>query len=227
MTVKSYKKNDYQKMKTYVADIIPKIQRFSQKLDNIALLTNQHWVILDELTQSKTVYIFRNNGELLIAINGKVDKAKWEYLGQNSILIDLKDQSYLFRHGFFDENILALKVDSKNEYAVLVNENRYQGELNSIVEVIDFLKNKYLLNPVMSYRKLEQLTSSITDFKHQRDGYTFKMGAFKEFAVRLSNGQTLKVYQKKSNGKYFIYSNRNILLFPDKETCMQYIEGKY
>ena len=30
---------------------------------------------------------------------------------------------------FLDENILALKVDSKEEYAFLVNENKYVGEL--------------------------------------------------------------------------------------------------
>ena len=123
-------------MRTYVADIIPKIQRFSEKLDNLTMLTNQHWVVLDELTQSKTVYIFRDNAELLIATNGKVEKAKWEYLGQNSILIDLKEESFLFRHGFFDKNILALKVDSKDEYAVLINESKYNGELNSIDTVI-------------------------------------------------------------------------------------------
>lgn len=63
-------------MKTFVADIIPRIQRYSQKIDNLTLLTNQHWVVLDELGQSKTVYIFRNTNELLISTNGKVEKAK-------------------------------------------------------------------------------------------------------------------------------------------------------
>jgi hypothetical protein len=63
-------------MKTYFADIIPKIQRFSEKLDNLALLTNQHWVLIEGIEQNKTVYIFRNNNELLISINGKVEKGK-------------------------------------------------------------------------------------------------------------------------------------------------------
>lgn len=213
-------------MKTYVADIIPRIQRYSQKLDNLTMLTNQHWVVLDELTQSKTVYIFRTNGELLIAINGKVDKAKWEYLGQNSILIDLKEQSYLFRHGFFDENILALKVDSKDEYAVLINESKYQGELNSIAAVINFLNQNYLVNPAITNKQLGQQSNSKTNISYLRDGYTFKMGSFKEFAVKFSSGQVLNIYQKQSNGKYFIYANNEILLFPDKETCIKYIEGQ-
>lgn len=212
-------------MRTYVADIIPKIQRFSTKLDNLTLLTNQHWVVLDELSQSKTVYIFRSNGELLIAINGKVDKAKWEYLGQNSILIDLKEQSYLFRHGFFDKNILALKVDSKEEYAVLINESRFQGELNSISAVVNFLNQNYLINPPDTTEKTGQRKKSTTSIIYVKDGYTLRMGSYKEFDVKLSGGRILKIYQKQSNGKYFFYDNKEILLFPDKESCIQYIEG--
>jgi hypothetical protein len=131
-------------MKTFLSDIFPKIQRYSEKLDNLTLLTNQHWVSIDGILSNKTVYIFRTNNELLISINGKVEKEKWEYLGNKSLLIDKKTESYLFKHGFFDENILALKVDSSEEYAVFVNESKYDGELNSIDRVFDFLRRKYL-----------------------------------------------------------------------------------
>jgi len=132
------------KMRTYISDIIPRIQKFSQKLDNLTLLTNQHWVVIDDIDNTKNVYIFRQNNELLISQNGKVEKAKWEYLGHNSLLIDRKDESYLFKHGFFDENILALKIDSKEEYAFLVNETKFDKELNSSISVIEFLNKKYI-----------------------------------------------------------------------------------
>jgi hypothetical protein len=131
-------------MKTFLSDIFPKIQRYSEKLDNLTLLTNQHWVSIDDIISTKTVFIFRTNNELLVSINGKVEKERWEYLGNKSLLIDKKNESFLFKHGFFDENILALKVDSSEEYAVFVNENKYEGELNSIDKVFDFLKRKYL-----------------------------------------------------------------------------------
>lgn len=131
-------------MKTFLSDIFPKIQRYSEKLDNLTLLTNQHWVSIDDILSTKTVYIFRANNELLVSTNGKVEKAQWEHLGNKSLLIDKKTDSYLFKHGFFDENILALKVDSSEEYAVFVNENKYDGELNSIDKVFDFLRRKYL-----------------------------------------------------------------------------------
>lgn len=154
-------------MKTYLADIIPKIQRFSQKLDNLTLLTNQHWVVVDEINRSKTVYIFRQGGELLISQDGKVERARWEYLGNNSLLIDRKDESYLFRHGFFDENILALKVDGKDEFAFLVNETRYDGELNSVEAIFALLYNNYvvgrdLVGKESSFPRIEPYYSDIT-----------------------------------------------------------------
>lgn len=131
-------------MKTFIADIIPRIQRYSQKLDNHTLLINQHWIVFDEYNSSKKVYIFRPNNQLLISNNGIVEKGKWENIGNNSILIDINEESYLFKHGFFDQNILALKLDGKNEYAFLINENRYAGELNSIDKIIEFLSENYL-----------------------------------------------------------------------------------
>ncbi len=149
-------------MKTYFLDLIPRLQRFSQKLDDLTKLTNQHWVVVDEIANSKNVYIFRTNNELLISQNGKVEKAKWEYLGNNSLLIDKKEDSYLFKHGFLDENILALKVDSKDEYAFLVNENKYDGELNSINKIADFLTKKYL-GPAISKSVKETIGISVID----------------------------------------------------------------
>lgn len=131
-------------MKTYFLDIIPRLKRFSQKLDDLTKLTNQHWVVFDGVSNSKIVYIFRPNNELLISQNGRVEKAKWEYLGNNSLLIDKDKGSYLFKHGFLDENVVALKVDSKDEYALFVNESKYEGELNSIDKISDFLTKKYL-----------------------------------------------------------------------------------
>ena len=133
-------------MKTYLSDIIPKLQRFSKKLDNLSILTNQHWVIIERITEAKYVYIFRDNNELLISRDGKVEKAHWEYLGNNSLLIDRKDESLIFKHGFVDENILALKIDSNEEYIVFINESKHSNEFNNIEQVAEFLHFKYLTN---------------------------------------------------------------------------------
>lgn len=126
-------------MKTYLFNIIPKLRQFSQELDNTALLTSQHWVVVNE-GEAKVTYIFRPSGDLLISQEGEVHKAKWEYLGSQTLLIDRGEKSYLFKHGFFSENVLALRVDGRDEYAVLVSENQFERGMNSIQAVTSFLE---------------------------------------------------------------------------------------
>ena len=186
-------------MKTYILSIIPQIKRFSKKLDDIALLTDQHWVVLDDISNKKTVYIFRNSGQLLIAKDGIVEKAKWEYLGHNSLLIDLGDKSFLLKHGFFDENILALKMDSKDEYAILVNENK--TGLNTIEQIDDFLKSKYLIKGTTE--ELPELTHKI--FFLQK-GYSLILGRYEEYLVEFSDKRKFLIY-KRHRGVYVLLDN--------------------
>lgn len=206
-------------MRTYISDIIPRIQKFSQKLDNLTLLTNQHWVVIDDIDNTKNVYIFRQNNELLISQNGKVEKAKWEYLGHNSLLIDRKDESYLFKHGFFDENILALKIDSKDEYAFLVNETKFDKELNSSLSVIEFLNRKYIEPSIKrSIQKqtgltIENSNESNTLTIYIAPNYNLKkiaensslFGSFTEqYLVEFQDGENGEVFHKqKNNQAYF------------------------
>ena len=95
-----------------------------------------------------------------IAENGKVKRAKWEYLDKNTLLIDCENECYLFRHGFFDSNILALKIDGKQEYAFLVNEIKFNEELNSYNNVIKFLDNTYLQSPISRSLPAESMRTS-------------------------------------------------------------------
>lgn len=133
-------------MKTYLADIIPKIQRFSLKLDNLTKLTNHHWVLIGDIDQNKCLYIFRNNNQLLISENGIVDKGTWDYLGNQSLLLETHEGSFLMKQGFLDNNILVLKLDSTDNYAFFVNESIFDGELNTVQDVISFLKATYIDN---------------------------------------------------------------------------------
>lgn len=211
-------------MRTYISDIIPRIQKFSQKLDNLTLLTNQHWVIIDDIDKTKNVYIFRQNNELLISQNGKVEKAKWEYLGHNSLLIDRKGESYLFKQGFFDENILALKIDSKDEYAFLVNETKFDKELNSSLSVIEFLNRKYIEPsikrsiPKQTGLSIESNSESNTLTIYPTPNYTIKKIAesnplfgtlTEQHMVEFEDGEKGDVFQKKKDKQAYFKSKIN------------------
>lgn len=223
-------------MRTYISDIIPRIQRFSQKLDNLTLLTNQHWVVIDDIDKTKNVYIFRQNNELLISQNGKVEKAKWEYLGNSSLLIDRKDESYLFKHGFFDENILALKIDSKDEYAFLVNETIFDKELNSSLSVVEFLSKKYIEpNVKRSIQNSTGLTISSSPESNKLSSYfapnhriqrrsqktSFFGSLIEEYLIEYDDGEKGEVYVKlKNNQAYF--KDKNSLAW---NTLIHYYEN--
>lgn len=138
-------------------DILPEIKKHGQKFNEITLLTNDRWVSIDNILYNKTVYIFRRNEELLISKNGLVEKANWKYLGNQSISINKEGDRFLLEKGFYDKNILVFKIEGSEEHVVFVNENSYNGYLNSIGKVQGFLAHKYLGNKMnYYYQKLIQ-----------------------------------------------------------------------
>ena len=147
----------------YLFDVIPKIQAFSKKLDDTTILMNQHWVSVNEIESSKTVFIFRSNSQLLISENGRVERGKWEYLNSNCVIIDRQNESYLFKHGFLDDSVLALKVDGTETYALFVNETKYGKEINNVADLGKFLESKYLTERYKDLGGNRRTSNSLND----------------------------------------------------------------
>lgn len=131
-------------MKTFISDLIPKIQKYSEKLDDLTLIKNQQWVLINELKDLKTSYIFRDGGILLIAENGIVSKAHWEYLNSDSILIENDSQTFLMQQSFKSDDVLVMNLDGDHSYAFFVNESKYKGAINNINDLVKYLEIKYL-----------------------------------------------------------------------------------
>lgn len=144
-------------MKTYILDIIPRIDKFSKQLDNIQLLTDKSWVLLDDINNSKRVFIFKRNKQLIISTNGLVEKGNWEFINKDSLLIETEGLRLLFKHGFIDDIVLALKLDSKSEYALFVNENK--STIASVDSATNYLKQKY----IFGYSETKEETSNKKD----------------------------------------------------------------
>ncbi|HSI70357.1 MAG TPA: hypothetical protein VK941_09005 [Gillisia sp.] len=146
-------------MKTFISDLIPKIQKFSQKLDDLALIINQQWVLVNDLSNLKTTYIFREGGTLLIAENGLVSKAKWEYLNSDSFLIENGAQTFLMQQSFKSEDVLVMNLDGDKSYAFFINESKYKGSIDNIDDLMRYLEVKYLkimyLEPQNKYYYME------------------------------------------------------------------------
>lgn len=135
-------------MKKYFLEILSRINQFSNNFDDLIILKNQHWVSFDEYGLIKKVFIFRNEGELLISENGIVCRAKWEYLGNKSLLIDIKNETFLLKVEFCDNDIIAMKIDNSRESVLFINENKHGKEINTLNDVKLFLEKKYLVNKI-------------------------------------------------------------------------------
>jgi hypothetical protein len=202
-------------MKMFFADIIPKIKSYSKKLDDLTILTNHHWVALDDIKENKFVYIFEDNGDLDIYANGvEIDSGTWKLTNNNSLKIKLNSgKGYLLRHDFVDENIMALKVDTSTQYALFVNESKYGGELNSIQQITQFLEKKYLkqkvtINPAGAYISTGNSTKipsaafpyEILSQEEKRENLFSK---FIVYNVKYKNGGSAKVYRSLPSGEFF------------------------
>jgi hypothetical protein len=116
-------------MKTFLLNIPNEIRNWNNTLDAKSVLCNQSWNVFND-EGVKEVYVFQKDGTLIASHNGKVTKAKWEYIPQNtSLIIENSDaDTFMLRPTYYDRKVLALQVDGTDNYALMVDE-KFLGRL--------------------------------------------------------------------------------------------------
>lgn len=122
-------------MKEYLKDLIPRVKKFSSKLDILTLLVSKNWVLVNNNIPIKKVFIFRRNNQLLISENGAVNIGQWEHLNSGALLLFFQNTKLLFSHGFVDDNVLVLKLDGTNIFYLFEKEENV-----GLVNTKQFLK---------------------------------------------------------------------------------------
>lgn len=140
-------------MKTYLFETLNRYKRFSESLDAKAVLSNKAWIVFYDEGE-KQVYIFQEDGTVLITTNGIGSVKTWKYIPAiKSILINGEDNSFvMLRTAFVDENILAFQLDGTDRYAFMIDENnkalfapKTLEELNTyLVDKLDTEKQKQI-----------------------------------------------------------------------------------
>ena len=218
-------------MKTFLFNIIPEIKKYSKELDSLTLLCEQNWVVLDENAGMKVVYIFRKNGQLLISLNGNINKGNWEFIQNNIILIEISNESFMFRNEFFDENILILKKDGNSESIFFINESKYKKDINSLLDLNNFLNEKYLkTNKKHIGTKDESILIQeeliFTELEELRE-YDFMNGTHYSIQILFNNSLKGIIYRGGNSGKYFLeFGFSEIVYFDNKMDCIKYLYKK-
>ena len=113
-------------MKTFLFNSLNRFRRYSKELDTMAeirkCLCDKAWQVFNN-SGDKEVYIFQEDGRLIISINGNITRGSWEYLSvNNSIAISASNQAYMVHPAFLDNILFALQVDGTENYAFLIDQ---------------------------------------------------------------------------------------------------------
>jgi hypothetical protein len=133
-------------MKAYILDIFPKIVRYSSQKDLENHILNKTWILVDEDNEQKVTYRFQEkNDQIIIAVDGRGTLGTWQFLEDGkSLMIQVSDAVWIFKHSFIDDTVLALKLDNdKSEFVVFFNENaqdRFKD--NTLNTIRHYLKDR-------------------------------------------------------------------------------------
>lgn len=180
-------------MKAFIFDLINKLQRTSNALDAKAILCNKTWRVFSD-TGEKEVYIFMEDGKLVISSNGVVEMGTWMYVPSNQSLVITGKQNYLV-HPVICNNILALIVDGTNQCAFLLDDTKKELEaVNTIQNIGTYVLSNLNTQPKISNTSHNTFQTAPNLFFNQNQGDDF---AFGQYGVK--DGQSYRVDMRQIN----------------------------
>lgn len=144
------------KMKTFLLDSINKYQRFSEELDAKTIICNRSWVVFND-DGIKEVYIFQEDGSIIISHNGIVREGSWKYLSANkSFLISAGDTKFMLHPAFLEGIVMGMNLDGTNQYTFMIDENKAKGfMLKTYQQLLTYLEEEEQKN---NREKLQSLS---------------------------------------------------------------------
>lgn len=130
-------------MKTYLLDILKRIKRKSEELDAKTVLCNTPWKIFNDDGVEEAIH-FRENGTLLVVINGRTTSGTWEIFVEDRsvhIMYDGQKNGIMLKPVFKADGVLAMQLDGTEQYAFLVDKNdKSFNKIKSLTDLNNFYK---------------------------------------------------------------------------------------
>ncbi|HXK00009.1 MAG TPA: hypothetical protein VNJ50_14235 [Gelidibacter sp.] len=131
-------------MTNILYNIVPKLEPFDYSLHHDKRFINQKWILINGIDDSKSMYIFKPNNELVISENDSVTTTRWSFINSNFLSIKTEDGIVLIKAYYKDEDTLVLNQKASDDYAFFINSSDYKETINSKEDLQKFLKDKYL-----------------------------------------------------------------------------------
>ena len=130
-------------MNDYLHNTIPNLKPFDFDRHHDTLFINQQWVLVNGISNKKSVYTFRDDNVLEIERTDAKIKTSWNLNIHNIFTIETEDGIITVKAYFKDDDILVLNHQDKQEFALYINTTHYEDDVNSVEDVQSYLKEKY------------------------------------------------------------------------------------
>lgn len=131
-------------MEDYLHRTIPNLKPFDFEIHHDTHFINQKWVLVNGISNKKSVYTFKDDNILEITRKNQVITTSWVLDIENVFSIETEDGLISVKAYFKEDNdILVLNHQDKQEFAVYINTTNYESEVNSVEDIQDYLKEKY------------------------------------------------------------------------------------
>jgi hypothetical protein len=205
----------------YLKFLFKKLKTFDRKLNTIAILQNKFWIRINE-NEIAEKWFFRDNGRLIISINGNVTEGRYEYLNESNLILEFQGNRILLNQNFIYNDLLLLKKDSdESEFYAFYDSTKFNPN-----EFVQFIENsrKNDLNIV----EIELIDNTTAEVVRELNQQTIVLGnhilinqqlasqSFVETKTKiyeLKEGKIDKIffkYQYKINDIIFTVKQRNI-----------------
>lgn len=198
-------------MRAYVMDSFKRYKRFSEQLDVKAVLCNKSWWVFND-SGEKEIYIFQEDGSLIISLNGNVINANWKYIPANqSLIINAKEQSYMLHPTFLDEKVFALQKDGTELYSFMIIEEQLQlFKPKSLSDLNSYFEHKRLTE-IEEEQKRHQMQRELERQKYLEEVETKKRR--KQQEAELERENTIQKEIDETLNKNIIYMAISIIAY--------------
>lgn len=131
-------------MRNYLYNIVPNLEPFDYSLHHDNQFINQEWVLINGIEDSKAVYVFKPNNELLICENNEITRTRWSFINSNFLSITTEDGIVLIKAFYKDKDVLVLNQKASEVYSFFINATNYKTDINTKDDIQNYLKDKYL-----------------------------------------------------------------------------------
>lgn len=195
-------------MKDFISNVLPRIQKFSEKLDKKEILIGKPWVLIEEVNHDTTEVEFFRDGRLIVSYGGEAIWGTWQITPSNQrLILDYNAKTLMLHAAFINDAVLvAKKSGSKNSMLFFVNQLIIPDlNVQNYLENISKKSNKFLRSNQVLQPKKRQVVEKF-NISFPLNEYDEKGNLVNGF---IWSGKNVNEYLKFSNGeegisKYFL-----------------------